>query len=222
MIKFNNVTKFYELPSNKCYALREITTEIREGETVAVTGKSGAGKTTFLNVLGAVDNVNSGQILVDGEDITQMKAKQKTLYRRRSIGFVFQFFNLLPMLTIKENIMLPLEIDNAKKDMDYFQELVENLGIADKLDMLPSMLSGGQQQRVAIARAMIHKPRLILADEPTGNLDSSTTAEVMNLLLSCTKKYHQTLVYVTHDLEVACQAERILQISDGRLREETK
>ena len=222
VIEFNNVSKFYETQNNKCYALREVTTNIEEGEIVAVTGKSGAGKTTFLNVLGAVDEVSSGEIVIDGNVITQMKEKQKTLYRRRKIGFVFQFFNLLPMLTVKENIMLPLEIDKAKKDMEYFQELVENLGITDKLDMLPSMLSGGQQQRVAIARAMIHKPCVILADEPTGNLDSETTKEVMDLLLSCTRKHHQTLIYVTHDWEVADLADLILQISDGRLKEESR
>ena len=217
MIEIKELTKTYNSGEAKVNALRGITETIKDGENVAVIGKSGSGKSTLLNIIGGMDYPTSGQVYVDGENIVGYKEKQLSEYRLKKIGFIFQFFHLIPILTVKENILLPLIIDQKAPDMEYFNELAATLGLEEKLGSFPNQLSGGQKQRVAIGRAMIHKPSVILADEPTGNLDQTTSKEILDLLLKCSSEYNQTLVIVTHDKEVASQCGRIIEIADGRI-----
>lgn len=217
MIEIRDLSKIYKTGDAIVRALDGVTTQINDGEIVAVIGKSGSGKTTLLHALGGMDVPDDGEILVDGVDITGKKEKELAEYRLRKIGFVFQFFHLIPVLTVRENLMLPLLIDGKPADNEYLSELVEILGLEEKLNVYPSQLSGGQKQRVAIGRAMVHKPGLLLADEPTGNLDSGTAKEILDLLLGCAKRFHQTMIIVTHDMEVAGRCERMLEISDGRI-----
>ncbi|MDD6990350.1 MAG: ABC transporter ATP-binding protein [Oscillospiraceae bacterium] len=217
ILKAENLVKTYGSGETAVNALCGVSLEVKKGEFVAVVGQSGSGKSTLLHLLGAMDSPTSGSLTVDGEDVFSLKGEALAEYRRRKAGFVFQFFNLLPVMTAKENILIPLSLDGRKPDNDYLNELAESMGIADRLDHYPHQLSGGQQQRVAIARAMITKPSVILADEPTGNLDSASGKEILALLKSTIKKYNQTLILITHDSSVAAEADRIVTIKDGKL-----
>ena len=212
-----NLKKIYETPSGKVYALDGVSVSVSDGEFIAVVGSSGSGKTTFLNMIGGLDLPTSGQVNIRGRQLGSLSQEELTVFRRRNIGFVFQNYNLLPFLNIWENITLPLRLDGVSVDESFISGIIENLGLADKTDNMPFMLSGGQQQRVAIARALSTRPALILADEPTGNLDSITGMEVIGLLKTCAVKYHQTIVVVTHNEEIAQMADRIIRIEDGKV-----
>ena len=190
---------------------------VEDGEFLAIVGTSGSGKTTLLNLLGGLDLPDEGGVWIRGSSLRDMESEERTIFRRRNIGFVFQQYNLIPMISVYENIVLPLRLDGAEIDGDFLDELVRALGIRDQQGRLPETLSGGQQQRVAIARALMTKPALVLADEPTGNLDSVTSMEVIGLLKNCAGKYHQTVILVTHQEEVAQMADRIIRIEDGRI-----
>jgi putative ABC transport system ATP-binding protein len=218
MIQVEKLNKTYTMGEEKCIAVNDVSLKILPQEIVAIMGKSGSGKTTLLNMIGTMDNPTSGRVILEGKDMTDLKQNIKTRFRRNHIGFVFQFFHLLPMLTLEENILLPLNINHAKIDREYYEELVNMIGIQNKLSYYPSQLSGGQQQRGAIARALIHKPSILLADEPTGNLDSATSEEVVSLLFECVKKYNQTFLYVTHDNDMGKKADKIYYMEDGRLK----
>ena len=219
IIKTEKLVKQYGEGENMIYALNNVELEVREGEFLAITGESGSGKTTLLNCLGSLDRPTSGNIIINGKDITQMNDNALSAYRRKSIGFIFQSFNLIPVLNVEENIVLPLNLDNTSPDMEYLEELLRLTGLDKKRTNYPHELSGGQQQRVAFARALIHKPQIILADEPTGNLDSKNSREIISILKSSIKKYNQTLILITHDGSIASQADRICRISDGVLSE---
>ena len=212
-----NLKKIYETPSGKVYALDGVSVSVSDGEFIAVVGSSGSGKTTFLNMIGGLDLPTSGQVNIRGRQLGSLSQEELTVFRRRNIGFVFQNYNLLPFLNVWENITLPLRLDGVSVDESFISGIIENLGLADKTDNMPYMLSGGQQQRVAIARALSTKPAIILADEPTGNLDSITGMEVIGLLKTCAVKYHQTIVVVTHNEEIAQMADRIIRIEDGKV-----
>ncbi|MCI7766967.1 MAG: ABC transporter ATP-binding protein [Oscillospiraceae bacterium] len=217
ILKAENLVKVYGSGETAVKALNSVSLEVKKGEFVAVVGQSGSGKSTLLHILGAMDSPTSGSLTVDGEDVFALKGEALAEYRRRKVGFVFQFFNLLPVMTAKENIIVPLSLDGRTPDEDYLKEIAETMGISDRLNHYPHQLSGGQQQRVAIARAMITKPSVILADEPTGNLDSASGKEILSLLKSTIKKYDQTLILITHDSSVAAEADRIITIKDGML-----
>ena len=219
IIKTKKLVKQYGEGENMIYALNNVELEVKEGEFLAITGESGSGKTTLLNCLGSLDRPTSGSIIVNGKDITQMNDNALSAYRRKSIGFIFQAFNLIPVLNVEENIVLPLNLDNTSPDMEFLEELLKLTGLDKKRTNYPHELSGGQQQRVAFARALIHKPQIILADEPTGNLDSKNSREIISILKSSIKKYNQTLILITHDGSIASQADRICRISDGVLSE---
>lgn len=217
ILKAEHLVKTYGSGETAVKALDDVSLEVSKGEFVAIVGQSGSGKSTLLHMLGAMDYPNSGTLTVDGEDIFSMNDDALAQYRRRKAGFVFQFFNLLPVMTAKENILIPLSLDGQKADEAYLNEIAETMGIADRLSHYPHQLSGGQQQRVAIARAMISKPAVILADEPTGNLDSASGNEILSLLKTTIKKYDQTLILITHDMSVAEKADRIITIKDGKI-----
>ena len=219
ILKTEKLTKQYGEGENAFLAVKDIDLEVRKGEFVAITGESGSGKTTLLNCLGSLDRPTSGSIIFDGRDITGLSDNALSAYRRRSIGFIFQNFNLIPVLNVEENIVLPLNLDNTPPDMEYLDELLRLTGLESKRRNFPHELSGGQQQRVAFARALVHKPQLILADEPTGNLDSKNSREIISILKNSIKKYDQTLILITHDGSIAAQADRICRISDGVLSE---
>lgn len=213
------LSKTYGTGENAVQALTDVNISIERGEFVAICGASGSGKSTLLNLLGAVDRPTSGQVVIDGVDLTRRNEEQLAAFRRRRIGFVFQFFNLIPVLNVEENVAVPLLLDGKqpdKRDMEYALKLV---GLLDKRNRLPGQLSGGQQQRVAIARALIHRPALVLADEPTGNLDSHTSREIIALLRQSVNSSGQTLVLITHDAQVAAQADRVIHIKDGRVND---
>ncbi|OXX83964.1 peptide ABC transporter ATP-binding protein [Paraclostridium benzoelyticum] len=214
-----NLGKIYGKKETAVHALNDANLKINKGEFVAIVGPSGSGKSTFLHLVGGLERPSNGTIKVDGQDICCLSDKELARYRRQKVGFVFQQYNLIPVLNVAENIELPVKLDNRKVDKDYINELMELLGIRDRKDHLPSQLSGGQQQRVAIARALSAKPSIILADEPTGNLDTKTTEEVINLLKSSIKKYNQTLIMITHNENIAKKADRIISIVDGKLNE---
>lgn len=217
ILKAEHLVKTYGSGETAVKALDDVSLEVSKGEFVAIVGQSGSGKSTLLHMLGAMDYPDSGTLTVDGEDIFSMNDDALAQYRRRKAGFVFQFFNLLPVMTAKENILIPLSLDGQKADEAYLNEIAETMGIADRLSHYPHQLSGGQQQRVAIARAMISKPAVILADEPTGNLDSTSGNEILSLLKTTIKKYDQTLILITHDMSVAEKADRIITIKDGKI-----
>lgn len=217
ILKAENLVKTYGSGDTAVNALNGVSLEVKKGEFVAVVGQSGSGKSTLLHLLGAMDYPTSGSLTVDGQDIFALKGEALAEYRRRKVGFVFQFFNLLPVMTAKENIMIPLSLDGKTADKDYLNELAQAMGISERLDHYPHQLSGGQQQRVAIARAMITRPSVILADEPTGNLDSASGKEILALLKSTVRKYEQTLILITHDNSIAAEADRIITIKDGKL-----
>ena len=217
ILKAEHLVKTYGSGETAVKALDDVSLEVSKGEFVAIVGRSGSGKSTLLHMLGAMDYPDSGTLTVDGEDVFSMNDDALAQYRRRKAGFVFQFFNLLPVMTAKENILIPLSLDGQKADEAYLNEIAETMGIADRLSHYPHQLSGGQQQRVAIARAMISKPAVILADEPTGNLDSASGNEILSLLKTTIKKYDQTLILITHDMNVAEKADRIITIKDGKI-----
>ena len=217
ILKAEHLVKTYGSGETAVKALDDVSLEVSKGEFVAIVGQSGSGKSTLLHMLGAMDYPDSGTLTVDGEDIFSMNDDALAQSRRRKAGFVFQFFNLLPVMTAKENILIPLSLDGQKADEAYLNEIAETMGIADRLSHYPHQLSGGQQQRVAIARAMISKPAVILADEPTGNLDSASGNEILSLLKTTIKKYDQTLILITHDMTVAEKADRIITIKDGKI-----
>lgn len=217
MINAVNLKKYYVADSYEVHALDGVSLTAADGEFLAVVGTSGSGKTTLLNMLGGLDVPDSGGVWIRGTSLKDMDREERTVFRRRNIGFVFQQYNLIPSLTVYENIVLPLRLDGQGIDEDFFEEITNLLGLRDKLDRLPEMLSGGQQQRTAIARALVTKPAVLLADEPTGNLDSVTGMEVTGLLKSCALRFHQTMIVVTHQEAVAQMADRIIRMSDGRL-----
>lgn len=217
ILKTESLKKYYGKEENLVKALDGINISIEEGEFTAIVGTSGSGKSTLLHLLGGLDRPTSGKVFIDEKDIYSMKDDKLAIFRRRKIGFVFQSFNLIPVLNVWENVVFPIGLDEKDVNEDYVKELMETLGIYDKKNMLTNALSGGQQQRVAIARALSTKPSIILADEPTGNLDSKTGQEVMNLLKLSVKKYHQTLVMITHNDKIAQMADRVIRIEDGRI-----
>ena len=217
ILQTNDLKKYYGTEPNITRALDGVTFSVEEGEFVAVVGTSGSGKSTLLHMLGGLDRPTSGSVIVDGKDIFSLKDEALTIFRRRKIGFVFQSFNLVPVLTVRENIVLPIQLDGGKVDEDYVGQVVSALGLEKKLDNLPSHLSGGQQQRVAIARALATKPAILLADEPTGNLDSRTSQDVLSLMKVTGRKFSQTMVMITHNEEIAQLSDRIVRIEDGRI-----
>ncbi len=212
-----NLRKIYGAGENQVKALDGITLSIKQGEFVSIVGTSGSGKSTLLHMLGGLDRPTEGSVFVDGKDIFSMKKDALTIFRRREIGFVFQAFNLIPVLNVYENIVLPIELDGNVVDKKYVEEVIAFLGLEDKVKCMPNQLSGGQQQRVAIARALATKPAIVLADEPTGNLDSRTSQDVLSLLKVTGQKFNQTIVMITHNEEIAQMADRMVHIEDGRI-----
>lgn len=212
-----DLVKYYGAGESLVKAIDHTDLEVAHGEFVAIVGRSGSGKSTLLHMLGGLDRPDSGKVLIGGKDIFALKEEQLAVFRRRKIGFIFQSYNLIPALNVWENIVLPIGLDGRKADRKFVMEIVENIGLADKLKSLPSTLSGGQQQRVAIARALASRPEIILADEPTGNLDSRTEMDVITTLKTCCREFGQTLVMITHDETIAQMADRILVIEDGKV-----
>ena len=219
ILQTTDLKKYYGEEPNITKALDGITLNIGQGDFVAIVGTSGRGKSTLLNMMGGLDNPTSGSIKVKGKELSQMKDEQLTIFRRRNIGFVFQNYNLVPILNVYENIVLPVELDGDTVDQKFMEDVVELLALGDKLNSMPNNLSGGQQQRVAIARALVSKPAIILADEPTGNLDSRTSSDVLGLLKTTSYKFDQTLVMITHNNEIAQLADRIVRIEHGGITE---
>ena len=217
ILKAVNLRKIYGQGETEVRALDGINLEVEKGEFVAIVGTSGSGKSTLLHIIGGLDNPTSGQVIVDGQNLSQMTDEELTIFRRRNIGFVFQQYNLIPVINVYENIVLPLRLDGAEIDEKLLEDIVRTLKIGEKLENLPEELSGGQQQRVAIARALMVKPAVLLCDEPTGNLDSVTSMEVISLLKTCAARFHQTVIVVTHQEAIAQMADRILRVEDGKL-----
>ncbi|MBB2183154.1 ABC transporter ATP-binding protein [Lachnospiraceae bacterium MD1] len=219
ILETKNLKKYYGKEPNLVKALNGVSIKIEEGEFVAIVGTSGSGKSTLLYMLGGLDYSTEGTVIVNGKELSKLKDNELTIFRRRNIGFVFQNYNLVPVLNVYENIVLPIELDGNKVDESYVDEIIKTLGIEDKRYNLPNQLSGGQQQRVAIARALATKPAIILADEPTGNLDSKTSQEVIGLLKTSGIKFHQTIVMITHNESLAQLCDRIIHIEDGMVHE---
>ncbi len=217
ILETRDLKKYYGAGDTQVKALDGVDLSIQQGEFVAIVGTSGSGKSTLLHMLGGLDRPTSGTVTVDGKDIFALKDEALTIFRRRKIGFVFQSYNLVPVLSVWENIVLPIQLDGARVDESYVQEVVATLGLEKKLQNLPNQLSGGQQQRVAIARALATKPAILLADEPTGNLDSKTSQDVLSLMKVTGQKFAQTMVMITHNEEIAQMADRIVRIEDGRI-----
>ena len=217
ILRVENLNKTYGKGENKVEALKDINLSINKGEFVAIVGASGSGKSTLLHLLGGLDRPTNGKVIIDGESIYNYKEEKLAIFRRRKIGFIFQFFNLIPVLDVDENIALPALLDNDKIDKNYLNEIITILGLMDRKTHLPSELSGGQQQRVSIGRALLNKPSIILADEPTGNLDSKNSKEVIELLKFTARKYNQTLILITHDVNIASMADRVITIQDGEI-----
>jgi len=217
ILQTTDLKKHYGTEPNITKALDGVTLSIEQGEFVAIVGTSGSGKSTLLNMMGGLDVPTSGSVKVKGKELAELKDEQLTIFRRRNIGFIFQNYNLVPVLNVYENIVLPVELDGETVDQKFMGEIVRLLALENKLNSMPNNLSGGQQQRVAIARALVSKPAIVLADEPTGNLDSQTSADVLGLLKVTSNKFHQTLVMITHNNEIAQLADRIIRIEDGRI-----
>ena len=219
ILETKNLKKYYGTEPNITKALDGVTLTVEQGEFVAIVGTSGSGKSTLLNMMGGLDVPTSGSVKVKGKDLSGLNDEQLTIFRRRNIGFIFQNYNLVPVLNVYENIVLPVELDGDTVDKNFMDEVVKMLALGDKLQNMPNNLSGGQQQRVAIARALVSKPAIILADEPTGNLDSKTSNDVLGLLKVTSQKFHQTIVMITHNSEIAQLADRIVRIEDGKIVE---
>ena len=217
ILKCEGVRKVYGTGSNQVIALDKIDLSIDKGEFVAIVGASGSGKSTLLHIIGSVDNPSEGRVVIEGTDISTLNQEKSAIFRRRKVGLVYQFYNLIPTLTIRKNILMPLLLDKRKANLEYFEQVIESLGIADKLESLPNQLSGGQQQRAAIARSLIYRPTLLLADEPTGNLDQRNTREIIDMLKLSNRNLNQTIVLITHDEKVALMADRIVVLEDGRI-----
>ena len=217
ILSAKDLCKSYDSGENSVQALNHISISVENGEFVAVIGTSGSGKSTLLNLLGGLDTPTSGEVLVSGKKLFQMNEEARTIFRRRNIGFVFQNYNLVPVLNVYENIVLPIELDGTKVDTEYVKTILHTLGLEQKVQAMPNQLSGGQQQRVAIARALAAKPAILLADEPTGNLDSKTGMDVIALLKMTSQAFHQTIVMITHNEEIALMADRMIRIEDGKV-----
>lgn len=217
LLEVKSISKTYGSGETAVHALKKVSFSVPKGEYVAIVGESGSGKSTLLNMIGALDTPTTGKVLIDGKDIFSMKDSRLTVFRRRNIGFIFQAFNLIPELTVEQNMIFPVLLDYQKPNRKYLEELLEVLNLKERRNHLPSQLSGGQQQRVAIGRALITRPSLILADEPTGNLDSQNSSEVIALLKETSKKYEQTIIMITHNRGIAQAADRVLNVSDGVL-----
>ena len=217
LLEVQSISKTYGSGEATVHALKNVSFSVPKGEYVAIVGESGSGKSTLLNMIGALDNPTSGKVLIEGKDIFAMKESKLTIFRRRNIGFIFQAFNLIPELTVEQNIIFPVLLDYQKPNQKHLEELLDILNLKERRNHLPSQLSGGQQQRVAIGRALITRPSLILADEPTGNLDSQNSSEVIALLKNASKRYAQTIIMITHNRSIAQSADRVLQVSDGVL-----
>lgn len=222
VVRTEELKKYYPLGTHTVKALDGVNLTVKEGEFVAITGKSGSGKSTLLHMLGALDVPTSGEVYIDGKSLASMTREEQAVFRRRKVGVVFQSYNLIPDLSVYENIVLPIELDGGYVDKAYIEELLRQLKIEDKRDALPGTLSGGQQQRTAIARALSYKPAILLADEPTGNLDTHTSHDVMGLLKIVARKYQQTTILITHDMDVAQLSDRIVYMEDGKIRKERK
>ena len=217
ILKCENVRKVYGARNNQVVALDHINLSVQKGEFVAIVGASGSGKSTLLHILGSVDKPTDGKVLIEGTDISTMNRTQAAIFRRRKVGLVYQFYNLIPTLTVRKNILMPLLLDKRNPNKEYFEKIVHSLGIEDTLEALPSQLSGGQQQRVAIARSLIYRPALLLADEPTGNLDRKNGEEIIDLLKLSNRNLEQTILLITHDEKIALEADRVITIEDGKI-----
>ena len=220
ILKIENLTKTYGSGENLVHAVDDVSFSVEKGELVAIVGASGSGKSTLLHLIGGVDRPTSGKIFVDGNDISKMNDDKLAVFRRRQVGIVYQFYNLIPILTVEENITLPCDLDGRGVDRERLEMILDSFGLRARRKHLPNQLSGGQQQRTSIARALINNPSLVLADEPTGNLDSKSSEEVMSMLKMCNQSYGQTVIMITHNLDIAKQADRIITISDGKIVEE--
>lgn len=219
ILETKDLKKYYGSGSQMVKALDGVSLEIKKGSFTAVVGTSGSGKSTLLHMIGGLDTPTSGSVTVGGKELSSMSDEELTIFRRRQIGFVFQNYNLVPILNVYENIVLPIELDGSKPDQEYIKEIVQLIGLKDRLDSMPNQLSGGQQQRVAIARALAAKPAILLADEPTGNLDSRTSQDVLSLLKTTGEKFHQTMMVITHNEEIAQMADETIRIEDGKIAE---
>lgn len=219
IVTMENVTKVYGENETRVWGLHNVNLKVEQGETLAIVGASGSGKSTLLHIMGGVDTPTSGKIVVDGKDITKLNDEQMSVFRRRKIGFVFQAYHLIPVLSVEENITMPILLDHRKPDKEYIEHIMDMLGLQDRRKHLPNQLSGGQQQRAAIARALANRPSLILADEPTGALDSKNGNEVITLLQNSVKQLNQTLVLITHNIDLAREADRIVKLADGEIVE---
>ena len=222
ILKCESVRKVYGAGNNQVVALDHIDLSIQKGEFVAIVGASGSGKSTLLHILGSVDKPTEGKVLIEGTDISRMNRTQAAIFRRRKVGLVYQFYNLIPTLTVRKNILMPLLLDKRKPNQEYFDRIVRSLGMEDKLDSLPDQLSGGQQQRAAIARSLIYRPAILLADEPTGNLDRKNGKEIIDLLKLSNRNLNQTILLITHDEKIALEADRIITIEDGKIISDQK
>ena len=222
ILRCENVRKVYGSGNNQVVALDHIDLSVEKGEFVAIVGASGSGKSTLLHILGSVDKPTEGKVLIEGTDISTMNRTQAAIFRRRKVGLVYQFYNLIPTLTVRKNILMPLLLDKRKPNQEYFDQIVQSLGIEDKLEALPGQLSGGQQQRAAIARSLIYRPALLLADEPTGNLDRKNGEEIIDLLKLSNQNLDQTILLITHDEKIALEADRIITIEDGKIISDQK
>ncbi len=220
ILKVENLTKTYGSGENLVHAVDDVSFSVEKGEFVAIVGASGSGKSTLLHLIGGIDRPTSGKIFVDGNDISKMNDDKLAVFRRRQVGIVYQFYNLIPILTVEENITLPCDLDGRGVDRERLEMILDSFGLRARRKHLPNQLSGGQQQRTSIARALINNPSLVLADEPTGNLDSKSSEEVMSMLKMCNQSYGQTVIMITHNLDIAKQADRIITISDGKIVEE--
>ena len=222
ILRCENLRKTYGDRENQVVALDGIDLSVSKGEFVAIIGVSGSGKSTLLHILGTVDKPTGGKVTIDGTDLAGLSPTQAAIFRRRKVGLVYQFYNLIPTLTVRKNILMPLALDRKKPNPEYFEKVVSSLGLSEKLEALPSQLSGGQQQRVAIARSLIYRPALLLADEPTGNLDQKNSREIIDMLKLSSRNLEQTIILITHDEKVALEAERVITLTDGHIVSDEK
>ena len=222
ILRCEGIKKVYGTGNNRVAALQKVDLSVEKGEFVAIVGASGSGKSTLLHILGSVDKPTEGKVIIEGTDISTLNQTGAAIFRRRKVGLVYQFYNLIPTLTIRKNILMPLLLDKKKPNQEYFEQVVSSLGIADKLESLPNQLSGGQQQRAAIARSLIYRPALLLADEPTGNLDQKNSREIIDMLKLSNRNLKQTILLITHDEKISLEADRIVTIEDGQIISDEK